>query len=57
MEYKNWQSGIYGGKIVLTEERFERLRTVLERELSLPVFNQNSDKDMETVVQRIIDFF
>lgn len=57
VDLKNRKLGIDSGKISLTQDSYEQLKSVYEGELGKPVFHMGNMDDIERMVDLIIDYF
>ena len=57
VDLKNRELGIDSGKISLTQDSYEQLKSVYESELGKPVFHMGNMDDIERMVDLIIDYF
>lgn len=57
MDIKDDWTGIYGQRIVITDEKYSKLSSVLYDRFSIPVYKLGNTVDMDLIVGHIIDYF
>ena len=57
LDIKDDWTGIYGQRIIMTDEKYTKLKSTIKERFSLPVYKLGDESDMDLIVHSIINYF